>query len=88
MSVAASLSPAARKTLAIAVLSKTQRNYFFRRRQLAPQSLDWLRFFLNHRTCMRSERPERVGKSPTQLITGPPHAHWLELLGFQRFQRA
>jgi hypothetical protein len=37
---------------------------------------------------MRSECPERVDKSPTELMTGQPHAHWLELLGFERFQRA
>jgi len=37
--------------------------YFFLRRQLGPQYLD-LQFFLNHRTFMRSECPER-GKSPT-----------------------
>ncbi len=23
----------------------------------------------------------RVGKSPAELLTGEPHAHWLELLG-------
>ena len=69
-------------------LNSRLRNYFFLRRQLGPQYLDLLRFFLNHRTFMRSECPERVGKSPTQLMTGQPHPHWLELLGFQRFQRA
>lgn len=69
-------------------LNSRLRNYFFLRRQLGPQYLDLLRFFLNHRTFMRSECPERVGKSPTQLMTEQPHAHWLELLGFERFQRA
>lgn len=69
-------------------LNSRLRNYFFLRRQLGPQYLDLLRFFLNHRTFMRSECPERVGKSPTELITGQPHAHWLELLGFERFQRS
>jgi hypothetical protein len=44
--------------------------------------------FLNHRCFIRSEIPERVGKSPKQLMTGEAHPHWLELLGFQRFQRA
>jgi hypothetical protein len=68
-------------------LNSRLRNYFFLRRQLGPQYLDLLRFFLNHRTFMRSECPERVGKSPTELMTGQPHAHWLELLGFERFQR-
>lgn len=69
-------------------LNSRLRNYFFLRRQLGPQYLDLLRFFLNHRTFMRSECPERVGKSPTELMTGQSHAHWLELLGFERFQRA
>jgi len=69
-------------------LNSRLRNYFFLRRQLGPQYLDLLRFFLNHRTFIRSECPERVGKSPTQLMTGQPHAPWLELLGFERFQRA
>jgi len=69
-------------------LNSRLRNYFFLRRQLGPQYLDLLQFFLNHRTFMRSECPERVDKSPTELMTGQPHAHWLELLGFERFQRA
>ncbi|MBV8884495.1 MAG: hypothetical protein JO235_10940 [Chroococcidiopsidaceae cyanobacterium CP_BM_RX_35] len=68
-------------------LNSRLRNYFFLRRQLGPQYLNLLRFFLNHRRLIRSECPERVGKSPTEIMTGQPHAHWLELLGFERFQR-
>ena len=68
-------------------LNSRLRNYFFLRRQLGPKYLDLLQFFLNHRAFLRSECPERVGKSPTELMTGQPHAHWLELLGFERFQR-
>ena len=64
------------------------RCYFFLRRQLGPGYLDLLRFFLNHRAFSRSERPERVGKSPTELMTGRSHPHWLELLGFERFRRS
>ncbi len=56
------------------------RNYFFLRRTLGNDYLDLLRFFLNHRTFMRSEHPEREGKSPTELLTGKPHPHWLELI--------
>src|SRR5205814_7037831 len=63
------------------------RNYFFLRRHIGNDYLDLLRFFLNHRTFMRSEHPERVGKSPTELLNGQKHPHWLELLGFQRFRR-
>jgi len=44
-----------------------------------------LQFFLNHRLFLRSECPERVGKSPAELLTGRPHGHWLELLGYERF---
>ena len=69
-------------------LNSRLRNYFFLRRTLGPEYLDLLRFFLNHRTFMRSECPARVGKSPTELLTGEPHPHWLELLGFERFQRS
>lgn len=68
-------------------LNSRLRNYFFLRRQLGPDYLDLLRFYLNHRCFPRSDRPERVGKSPVELLTGKPHPHWLELLGYQRFQR-
>jgi hypothetical protein len=61
------------------------RNYFFLRRQLGPDYLALLQFFLNHRRFLRSERPERVGKSPSELLTGERHGHWLELLGYTRF---
>jgi len=64
------------------------RNYFFLRRNLGQGYLDLLRFFLNHRVFMRSERPERIGKSPAELLTGKPHPHWLELLGFEMFRRS
>ena len=68
-------------------LNSRRSYYFFLRRQLGQKYLDLLQFFLNHRAFMRSECPERVGKSPTELMTGQTHAHWLELLGFERFQR-
>lgn len=63
------------------------RSYFFLRRHVGTGYLDLLRFFLNHRTFLRSEHPQRVGKSPAELMTGKKHAHWLELLGFTRFCR-
>ena len=66
-------------------LNSRLRGYFFLRRQLGPEYLDGLRFFLNHRRFVRSDRPERTGHSPRELLTGQPHAHWLELLGYQRF---
>jgi hypothetical protein len=64
------------------------RCYFFLRRQIGNGYLDLLRFFLNHRRFMRSELPERVDKSPAELLSGKTHPHWMELLGFEMFKRA
>ena len=58
------------------------RSYFFLRRELGPGYLELLRFFLNHRRFLRSEHRERVDKSPAELLTGQPHPHWLEMLGY------
>jgi hypothetical protein len=68
-------------------LNSRLRNYFFLRRHIGNDYLDLLRFFINHRRFMRSERAERVGKSPAELLNGEQHPHWLELLGFERFSR-
>jgi hypothetical protein len=69
-------------------LNSRLRNYFTLRRQLGNDYLEILRFFLNHRRFMRSEYQKRVGKSPTELLTGEKHQHWLEMLGFELFKRA
>jgi transposase-like protein len=66
-------------------LNSRLRSYFFLRRQLGTDYLTLLQFFLNHRQYLRSEVPSRVGRSPAELLTGEPHAHWLELLGYTRF---
>jgi hypothetical protein len=68
-------------------LNSRLRNYFFLRRHLGPDYLDLLQFFLNHRRFLRSERPERIGKSPAELLTGTAHPHWLEMLGYRQFSR-
>ena len=47
-----------------------------------------LQFVLNHRRLERSDHPERVGKTPAELLTGQSHPHWLDLLGYTRFVRA
>jgi hypothetical protein len=69
-------------------LNSRLRSYFSLRRDVGPSSLPLLRFFLNHRPYLRSAKPERRGKTPTQLLTGQNHPHWLEMLGFRRFRRA
>jgi hypothetical protein len=63
------------------------RSYFFLRRTVGGAYLDLLRFTFNHRRFARSEHPEHVGKSPAELLSGRPHGHWLEMLGFTRFAR-
>lgn len=68
-------------------LNSRLRGYFFLRRHLGGAYLDLLRFFLNHRRFGRSEHPERVEKSPSELLSGCSHPHWVELLGYQRFAR-
>ena len=60
------------------------RNYFFLRREIGAGYLELLQFFLNHRRFLRSEHPERVDQSPAELLTGQPHLHWLEMLGYNR----
>ena len=62
-------------------LNSRLRNYFFLRRHLGADYLQLLQFYLNHRRLPRSDRPERVDRSPAELLTGQEHAHWLELLG-------
>ena len=69
-------------------LNSRLRNYFFLRRQIGNDYLELLRFFLNHRRFIRSDRPERKGYSPVEIMTGIKHPHWLESLGFERFCRS
>lgn len=64
------------------------RSYFFLRRHLGNDYLALLQFFFNHRRFLRSERPERVGQSPAELLTGETHPHWLEMLGYKLFSRS
>ena len=68
-------------------LNSRLRSYFFLRRHLGNDYLALLQFFLNHRRFLRSEHPERAGKSPAELLTGQSHPHWLELLGYTRFSQ-
>jgi hypothetical protein len=68
-------------------LNSRLRSYFFLRRHLGNDYLSLLRFFLNHRRYLRSEHPERVNKSPAELLNDQSHPHWLELLGYTRFSR-
>ena len=86
--VDAALQTTPRASSMVENLNSRLRNYFFLRRSLGDDYLNLLRFFLNHRQFMRSRISERVGKSPRELLTDESHPHWLEFLGFERFQRA
>lgn len=68
-------------------LNSRLRNYFSLRRHLGADYLTLLQFYFNHRRFDRSECPERVGKSPAELLTGQAHPHWLTLLGYTPFSR-
>ena len=89
--LSAAISEVARQTVRasslVENLNSRLRNYFFLRRHLGPDYLALLQFFLNHRRFLRSERPERVGKSPAELLSASTHPHWLEMLGHVRFSR-
>jgi hypothetical protein len=85
--VARVLAKVVRASSVIENLNSRLRSYFFLRRHLGEGYLALLQFFLNHRRFVRSEHPERAGKSPAQLLTGKAQPHWLELLGYTRFAR-
>ncbi len=85
--VAGVASGVVRASSVIENLNSRLRTYFFLRRHLGPDYLALLQFFLNHRRFLRSEHPERVGKSPAELLAGTAHPHWLELLGYTRFSQ-
>jgi hypothetical protein len=68
--VAQAMAQTPRSSTLIENLNSRLQNYFTLRRQLGGSYLDLLQFFLNHRCFLRSRVPERVGKSPTQLMGG------------------
>lgn len=85
--VAAVAAGTVRASSLVENLNSRLRSYFFLRRHLGSDYLALLQFFLNHRRLERSDRPERVGKTPAELLTGKSHPHWLEMLGYTRFRR-
>jgi hypothetical protein len=88
LAVAALAQKTVRASSLVENLNSRLRSYFFLRRHLRSEYLALLQFYLNHRQFQRSDRPERVGKTPAELLTGQPHPHWLEMLGYTRFARA
>jgi hypothetical protein len=85
--VLAAMAQTPRASSLVENLNSRLRGYFFLRREIGHGYLDLLRFYLNHRRFPRSDRPERVGKSPAELLSGQTHPHWLQRLGYTRFRR-
>jgi hypothetical protein len=88
LAVAALAKETVRASSLVENLNSRLRSYFFLRRHLGSDYLALLQFFLNHRRLERSDRTERAGKTPAELLTGQAHPHWLEMLGYTRFRRA
>ena len=88
LAVAALAEDTVRASSLVENLNSRLRTYFFLRRHLGSDYLALLQFYLNHRRLKRSDRPERVGKTPAELLSGQAHPHWLEMLGYTRFARA
>jgi len=56
------------------------RPYLFLKRVVRDNYLALLQFYLNTRKYSRSRRPERIGKSPVELLTRQPYSSPLEIL--------
>ena len=48
--------------------------------------LDLLRFIMNHTPFERSRCEHRHRKSPSEVLHGKDHKHWLEMLGYKIFK--
>ncbi|WP_433999735.1 hypothetical protein [Endozoicomonas sp.] len=64
------------------------RPYLDARKQITPESLELIRFYLNHQVFLRSQHDYMRGRTPAEVLTGTSHPNWLEMLGFQRFRKA
>lgn len=80
------LAQTVRASSAVENLNSRLREYFHLRRHLGPDYLELLRFYLNHHRFPRSERPERAGKSPAEILAGRTLPHWLEQLGLTLYR--
>jgi hypothetical protein len=77
-----------RASSAIENFNSRLRNYFFLRKQLGPDYLELLRFFLNQHSFLASDDSRRSGRSPAEIMKGKNLPHWLEQLGYTLFKRA
>ncbi len=85
--VLAALNSTEKTSSAVENLNGRTKSYLHNRKGCSQSFLNLLRFYFNHTPFRRSARESRVGKSPTEILTGKKHAHWLEMLGYTRFKR-
>ena len=78
--VAALADHTVRASSVVENIHRRLRNDFFLRRHLSGEYLDLVRCDLNHHRFPRSDRPDRVGRSPHELLTGQPQWHGLDQL--------
>jgi hypothetical protein len=64
------------------------RKFLINHIHVSQESLNLLRFILNHREFERSRCDHREGKSPAEVLHGKGHDHWLEQLGYKLFKQA
>lgn len=69
-------------------LNSRIRTYATLRKEIGSSYLSLLQFYLNYSKFLRSEKPEREGRSPVEILTGKSQSHWLEMLGFNLFKRS
>jgi len=63
------------------------RKHLTAHKKVGNDALGLIRFYFNHVPFKRS-RVHRTMKTPTQMLTGKDHPHWLEMLGYVLFKHA
>jgi hypothetical protein len=86
--VITALASTERTSSMIENLNGRVRKHLYYRQESGHGFLDLLRFYVNHTPFNRSSRAERHKKSPAEILSGKPHPHWLEILGYTRLKRA
>jgi hypothetical protein len=63
------------------------RPYLDERKEVTPERLGLIQFYLNHKPFLRSHHTHLKNKTPAEALTGKEHASFLELLGYSTFKR-
>jgi hypothetical protein len=50
--------------------------------------LEILKFYFNHTPFERSRKPERIKKSPAEVMENKIHPHWLSMINLEPFKKA